>query len=195
VIYDYEPADYAGLAGTTTGTYSMAKNCTGTLTLNNEGGATAHFNIYLNAGAKMFQMIETDNPSNQPGFGLAEGTVTCGLTGKKQVLTTNLVGLTSGEVADTVGQVTLDGNGHISGEEVFTLNGTISIVSVTGTYTENSNCTGTWQITPQGGGTQNFNSVVVNSGKELLLIETDNNTITAGNAQQYLQIAIRGQSQ
>lgn len=170
--------------GTTTGTYSVLTNCTGTLKFNDEGGGPAHFNIYINAGAQMFQMIETDSGNNQPGFALAEGTVTCGLTGVKRVVTTNIVGLTSGSITDTVGQVTLDGHGHISGKEVFTDNGTISILSVTGTYTESSNCTGTWHITPLGGTTQNFSTVRVNSGKELLLIQTDNGTITAGNAQE-----------
>ena len=170
--------------GTTTGKYSIARNCTGTLTLNGEANGPNHYNIYLNAGVEMFQMIENDPDSNQPGFGLAQGTVTCGLSGKKLVLTTNLVGLTSGNVTDTVGQVTLDGKGNISGTETFTLSGTVLKLSVTGTYTENSNCTGTWRVTPKGGSATNFNTVVVNSGKELLLIQTDSGTVTAGNAQE-----------
>ncbi len=171
-------------AGTTTGKYSIAKNCTGTLTLDGESDGNDHYNIYLNAGGKMFQMIENDPDSNQPGFALAEGTVTCGLSGKKLVLTTNLVGLTNGNLTDTVGQVTLDGNGNISGTETFTLNGVVSKNTVTGTYTENSNCTGTWQVTPKGGTLTHLNAVVVNSGKELLLIQTDSGTVTAGNAQE-----------
>lgn len=170
--------------GTTTGSYSVAKNCTGTLTLNGESNSTDHYNIYVNAGGKMFQMIETDSDSNQPGFALAQGTVTCGLTGKKLVLTTNLVGITSGSITDTVGQVTLDGKGGISGKEVFTLNGATSNLTVKGSYTENSDCTGIWHVTPKNLNQTNFNSVIVNSGKEVLLIQTDNGTTTAGNAQQ-----------
>jgi hypothetical protein len=107
-----------------------------TLTLNNEDGAAAHFNLCLNAGNKMFQMIETDAASNQPGFGLAQGTVTCGLTGIKKSFTTNIVGLTGSNLADTVGRLTLDGKGNISGAEVLTNNGAISTDTVTGTYTE-----------------------------------------------------------
>lgn len=169
--------------GTTTGTYSISKNCTGTLTLNDEGGSSSPYNIYLNEGNNMFQMIGS-SVENQPGFGLAQGTVACGLPGKKIVLATNLVGLDDGLVADTVGQVTLNGKGKISGRETFATNSVVNTFAVTGTYTENSNCTGTWSITPKGGTTTNFNTVRVNNGKELLLIETDNNTITAGNAQQ-----------
>jgi hypothetical protein len=61
--------------GTTTGTYSISKNCTGALMLNDEDYGGSYFNICLNAGNKMFQMIQSQ-PSNQPGFGLAQGTVT-----------------------------------------------------------------------------------------------------------------------
>ncbi|MGO9366452.1 MAG: hypothetical protein ACLP0H_02350 [Terriglobales bacterium] len=53
-----------------------------------------------------------------------------------------------------------------------------------GTYTEDSDCTGTAQITPSGSSTLNFNFVVVNIAKEILLIETDANTIVVGSMQQ-----------
>ena len=104
----------------------------------------------------MFQMIETSAGNcsglNQPGFGQALGTVvTCGLAGRKQVLTTNIVGLTGSAVEDTVGQVTLDGKGNISGTETFSMDGVPASLAVTGTYTESSNCTGTLQITPTEG--------------------------------------------
>jgi hypothetical protein len=170
--------------GTATGKYAIAKNCTGTMTIVGEDDSTDHYNIYVNAGGNMFQMIENDADSNQPGFGLAQGTVKCGLSGTTVVLTTNLLGNTNGDLADTVGQVTLNGKGKISGNETFTLDGNITKSAVTGTYTESSTCTGTWQVTPKGGTALNFNTVVVNGGKEVLLIETDNDTITAGNAQE-----------
>jgi len=60
----------------------------------------------------------------------------------------------------------------------------ISELPVTGTYTQNADCTGTAQITPKGSATTNFNTVAVNGGKQLLLIETDNNTLITGTAQE-----------
>jgi len=181
--------------GTTTGTYSISKNCTGTLTLNNEDqmfagsnpAGPSHFNIYLNtatltANNNMFQMIQSDQNWNQPGAGVAQGIVTCGLTGRKAVWTTNLLGLAAGAPADTVGQLTLDGVGGITGIETFTNNSVVTTLSVTGTYTENANCTGTWTITPKGGAPSHFNTVKVGAGLELLIIETDNNTFNAGSA-------------
>ena len=151
------------MTGTTTGKYSLRSNCNGTLTLNNEDGATAHFSLYMNAGSKMFQMIEIDNPSNQLGFGLAQGTVTCGLTGIKKSFTTNIVGLNGSNKPDTVGRVNLDGKGNISGTEVFTNNGTVSTHTVTGTYTEGANCLGRWA----------YNGAVLELKRELRLMVND----------------------
>src|SRR5260370_31172751 len=51
------------VTGTTTGKYSLPSNCNGTLTLNNEHAATAHFNLYVNASSTTIQMIETDTAS------------------------------------------------------------------------------------------------------------------------------------
>jgi hypothetical protein len=172
--------------GTFTGTYAIAKNCTGSMTFTSEDAAPAHFTIVLDDAHKGFQMIQTDSGFAQPGFGVAQGVVTCGLTGKKQTLATNFLGtiISSSEVVAVVGQVTLDGKGNISGFETASLGGTIATIPLTGTYTANANCTGTAQITPQGSSTGNFNVVVVNGGKELLLIETDSNTVITGTAQQ-----------
>ncbi len=55
---------------------------------------------------------------------------------------------------------------------------------MTGAYTENANCTGTQQITPAGLSPGNFYFVVVNAGKEALLIQTDAGTTISGVAQQ-----------
>jgi hypothetical protein len=112
-------------------------------------------------------------------------TVKCGLSGKSQTFALNLTGILigTGEVA-YVGQVTLDGKGGLSGTMTLDLNGTVDNgVPITGTYTANSNCTGTATVTPSGLSTMNFSTVVVNAGKELLLIETDNNTVVSGSMQ------------
>jgi hypothetical protein len=83
-----------------------------------------------------------------------------------------------------VAQVILDGRRNVSGAGTFDVNGAIVTASIAGTYTENANCTGTLMITPRGLGTLHFNFVVVNLGNEILLIETDANTVVAGNMQQ-----------
>jgi hypothetical protein len=172
--------------GTFTGTYSISSNCTGTLNFSNEENSPENFAIVLDNVHKGFQMIVSDDGSTQPGFGVAQGTVTCGLTGKEQTFATNLSGIlvSSDEPEAVVGQIVLDGKGNISGTQTFSLDNVISTVAVTGAYTQNSDCIGTAQITPAGSTATNFYTVLVNGGKELLLVETDNNSFLSGNAQE-----------
>jgi hypothetical protein len=172
--------------GTFTGSYTIAANCTGTLTFSTEDQSPANFNIVLDAGNRGFQMIQSDNGYAQSGFGSAQESATCGLTGKKQVFAANLLGVLypSDDIEDIVGQLEFNGKGSITGTATLSVAGTISSVGVAGTYTESVDCTGTVQITPAGFSTMNFNTVVVSNGKELLLIETDSNTFVAGTAQE-----------
>ena len=166
---------------TFSGTYSVAKNCTGTV-VGSDGSTT---NFVVDDSNKGAQIISTTSGLVYSGFSLAQGTVTCGLTGKKQTLAANLTGTINGigQVA-AVGQLILDGKGNVSGGGTFSLAGTILPGTISGTYTEGANCTGTTQITPQGLSTLNFSFVVVNGGKEILLIETDSGTTVAGTMQQ-----------
>jgi len=172
---------------TYTGTYSISKNCTGSLTLNIAGGGTSNNNFVVDDGKKGAQVINTNSGSAASGFALAQGVVTCGLTGKKATFAANLIG----EIPGTgpiayVFQVTLDGKGNVSsGSGTFDVSGNyVTAPSIKGTYTENDDCTGTMQITPSGFGTLNFNFVVVSAGKEILLLETDTDTVVGGYMQQ-----------
>jgi hypothetical protein len=170
---------------TFTGTYSVAKNCTGSLTFIDQDGETRHVNFVFDNSKKGWQAIQTDSGRVNSGFALAEGAAVCGANGKKQTFAANLAGSINGvgPVA-YVEQVILDGKGNVSGNGTFSLDGAIYTVPITGTYTENADCTGTAQVTPSGFSTANFNLVVVNVGKEILLIETDTNAIVSGNMQQ-----------
>jgi hypothetical protein len=79
-----------------------------------------------------------------------------------------------------VAQVVLDGKGNVSGTRTFDVGGADLVTSIAGTYTESSNCTGTIDMTRNGSSTLNFAFVVVNAGKELLLVDTDSNASFAG---------------
>lgn len=172
-------------SGSFKGGYSVAANCRGSFTFD-EVSSTAHFLFFLDDGNKGFQMMRTDNDTIQPGFGVAQVGTTCGLTGKEQTLAVNVVGTIPASINKAiVGQLQLNGKGDITGGEiVLDVNFSNTPVSVTGKYAEKTNCTGTMQITPKGSDTLNFNTVLVNSGAELLLIETDSGTVIAGTAQQ-----------
>ena len=171
--------------GSFDGTYSIAGNCTGSMTFATEDTTNAHFSVVLDDSHKGFQLIQTDNGFAQPGFGLAQGTAPCGLTGMKATFATNFLGtLFPGDTVEAiVGQINLNGLGSITGNtETSSVAGTITVSPVTGTYNEGGDCRGTAQII--GVTTMNFNTVVVNNGKEVIMIETDNNTLVAGTAQQ-----------
>jgi hypothetical protein len=170
---------------TFTGTYSESKNCSSSVTIKVTGGGKVTAKFVADDGNKGFQLIDTTSGGVAGGFGLAQGGATCGLTGKKATFAANLFGkiLNTGPIA-YVTQVILDGKGKVSRSGTFDVNGTIVSAPIKGTYTENPNCTGTVEITPSRSSTLNFNFVVVNSGKEILLIETDVNTIVVGSMQQ-----------
>ena len=166
---------------TYTGTYSVATNCTGSLSLNITGGGTFTANFVLDQAKKGAQIIDTVSGENASGFGAAEGTVSCGLTGIKKTYAALLFGkiVASNTKVDYVLQVTLNGSGKVSGSGTFDVGGTITTSSISGTYTETSNCTGTAAI-KVGTSTLNFNFVVAASGKEIFAIESDNGTVVAG---------------
>lgn len=170
---------------TYTGSYSVSPKCTGTFTINFTGGGSAHASFVLDNGRKGAQIMNTDAGTVAGGFGLVQGVVTCGLTGMKTTFAANLFGkIPSTGPIQYLAQVALDGIGHISGTGTFDVNGTIVPAAISGTYTENAGCTGTLQMMRTGLSTLNFNFVVVNGGKEIVLIETDANTIVVGNMQQ-----------
>ncbi len=169
---------------TYTGTYSVAKACTGSITVNFNGGGSSGVSFVIDDAKKGAQVISTDSGGVAGGFSLAQGAAVCGLTGKKTTFAANLFGKIQGTSSiEYVAQVILDGKGNVSGSGTFNVNGTFVTAPITGSYTENANCNGTLKITPSGLGTLNFNSVVVDGGKEILLIETDNNTAVVGTLQ------------
>lgn len=82
----------------------------------------------------------------------------------------------------TVGQITADGNGGLTGSETVSNYGVItSNVSVTGSYALSKNCTGTATIVPAGGSASNYSLVV--TGKQIQMVETDNGFTESGYAQ------------
>jgi len=170
--------------GTTVGTYSISADCAGTITLDTEDEPTpSHYNIFLDNQNTGFQMTQTDYNTDQPGEGQALGTATCSVPGQKQVFAANFQ--TEFPLLESiVGQVVFDGQGNLSGQASFSIDLVKFSTAVNGTYSENSDCTGTVTMEVSGRPTMHFNSVTVNSGRELYLLETDPGTILAGTAQQ-----------
>jgi len=167
---------------TFTGTYSVASNCTGTISWTNANGKVLNANFVMNSSNKGAFAIETDASHLQTMVVTEQGTATCTNKGVKKTYSLELTGtdLSVGQIG-VVGQLVLNGTGTITGKVTLSLYGTIvNDVSVTGTYSISSNCTGTATITPEGQSAINLSLVVVNSDKQILAVETDNNTVVSG---------------
>jgi hypothetical protein len=66
------------------------------------------------------------------------------------------------------GLVTFDGNGNLSASETVSVGGLITPVNVPGTYTVNSDCTGTFITTPNA----HLNLVILRNGREIQAVNT-----------------------
>jgi hypothetical protein len=76
-----------------------------------------------------------------------------------------------------VGTITYDGQGNLVNPFTLSVNGSVSTLTQTGTYTVNRDCTGT---VVQAG--SHFNFVVAPDGSAVFWIETDAGTILSGTA-------------
>jgi hypothetical protein len=75
-----------------------------------------------------------------------------------------------------VGWLTYDGKGNVvKGSMTASVNGTISMFTISGPYTVNSDCSGS--VEPSG---QHYNMVVSPDGKTVSWIQTDPGTVSSG---------------
>jgi len=81
-----------------------------------------------------------------------------------------------------MGRIVRDGSGGASSVTTVDVDGTISILKSKGTYTTNSNCTGTSQFTDSGG-TTHYATILVDGGDEILSLGTDAQSVVSGTAQ------------
>ena len=80
-----------------------------------------------------------------------------------------------------VGVAEFDGHGHVTGTDTVNVNGSGGIFeSSTGTYTVNSDCTGTRVETFPDGRVVSSSFVLVNHGKELLFLNTAPGLVITG---------------
>jgi hypothetical protein len=81
------------------------------------------------------------------------------------------------------GTVTADGKGNLKGSDTLSAAGQIQAQAFTGTYSINSDCTGT--VTTTSGSTpSHFTIVAVNNGQQILFIESDAMVAASGSAKQ-----------
>ncbi len=170
---------------TFTGKYIVAANCTGSVTFTNSDRSTEHDKFVLDNANQGAYLIQTDNNFTQSSIAVAQGTATCTDLGVKHTYAFEATGTVVGSgQAAYVGQLVLNGAGKLTGTANISQDGSIaSGVALTGTYQINSNCTGSAVVTPKGLPAMKANLVVVNGGKELMVIETDATTVITGSLQ------------
>lgn len=177
-----------------TGTYAKPSNCTvmGTVTVN---GKTNPVYFVVTSTGVLFVNGKTGQTTG--GFGIAQGSSTCTNATIKGSFGLEATGVfltgapaTAGPV-HFIGELALtvnsSGDGVISGEMAGSEDGTIFAEEpVEGSYAVNAvntDCIGTFSITPGGKSALNFSFVIVNRGKELLAIENDEHTVVSGTLQ------------
>jgi hypothetical protein len=163
-----------------TGIYTVASNCIGTGTP---------------AGGSPFSIVITPNgflalhPFSE-GFAVKQGFPTCtdaGVQGNFGFETTGLylAGAPATGWVSFIGELELKVNssgegvisGHIVGAEDST---TLAEEPVTGSYTVDKDCRGIATVIPKAHPEMHFRFVVVDWGKELLVVETDPDTVVSG---------------
>jgi hypothetical protein len=145
-----------------------------------------HYNLVMVSGGSAVELIQTDAGFTEAGFAQTQGKPTCTVAGVKGTYGFSARGtiLAVGSVVFN-GQFILDGAGNVNGTESGSLNGTVfSNLGLSGSYTVNSDCTGSAAVTPKGLSAFHFNFVVINGGRGMLAIETDANTVVSGSTQQ-----------
>jgi len=85
-----------------------------------------------------------------------------------------------GNLVAGVPVVTFDGAGNLTGNDVVSFNGFISTYTMTGTYTVDADCTGTMVNTFDNGFSVTNRIVIVDNGKEILMLVTTPGGVTTG---------------
>jgi len=84
-----------------------------------------------------------------------------------------------------VARIVCDGKGGCHAQGTQSINGAIlPLVDERATYTVNPDCTGSIAVDLVGGEHINFNFIIVNRGREIRSIETDDGTVITGNLRQ-----------
>ena len=172
---------------TLTGTYSVGSSCSGMATLkDNYGNVDTLAVTVLSNGQLLF--IQSDAGTVLSG-GAQRGQYACStasLTGPYvySIEGFNISGTGSIIPAADSGMYTSDGNGHFRGADAISVGGTVVSRTVSGSYTVNSDCTGSAIFTDTLGNSADLDLFVANGGIQVRFIQTDSGIVLSGSARQ-----------
>jgi hypothetical protein len=162
------------------GNYAVQANCTGMMTLNTEA-----LNLQIISSGQSVLLTSSSMNfviSGEAYQAASTGTGQCGngsLSGTYGYVVSGQIALTTGNYYySESGQITADGNGHITDNNVYNIGGGGKADGGSGTYTINNDCTGAAQLVYPDG-TFNY-AIALAAGNNLLFLETDTGTGVAG---------------
>ena len=176
--------DYAITSVSLAGNYNVLANCTGTIPLSRES-----ISIQVVSGGQSIAFVSTSSnvvltghayrPVNATGGQCGNGS----LSGTYGYVMTGAAADANGEYFySEAGQITADGNGNLTDTNMFNLGGGgTSVSSTSGTYTINSDCSGTATINYPDG--KFFYDMALAEGNNVLFLEADAGTAVAGTGQ------------
>jgi len=168
------------------GTYAIESNCTGTMTIQAAGRSKQNFSVTVISGGNQIVMVQTDNGTTESGAAQAQVSKSCSLAGSKGTYGLQGEGteIGVGPLA-FAGQITLRGNGTLSGTQTASVNGSIaSKQESSGVYKVGHNCQGAAVIEVDNQSPIHLNLVGVNGGRGILFVQADANTLLSGSLQQ-----------
>jgi len=155
---------------TGTGTYSVAKDGTGSMSGSLSGGPSFTEAMVLDSGGKSFQFVQTactgcgDDTDISSGTAVAMGAssfTNASLKGNYEWLMAKWTNDQDSNANVNLGAMTFDGKGNIKGSGTDVYNGTAQSFTYTGTYSVNSDGSGSFTLTANG--TSITDAFVVNS--------------------------------
>ena len=164
--------------GTLSGTYSVNSNGTGSITLTTPSGVTIA--LVIDASTKNIQLLETDcskKPCDYVNSGAAIAQVStsfsnASLKGAFGWLTNKWTSDPSQQAEAQIGLASFDGAGHMKVTGTDNTAGTVTTFKVTGTYSVNSDGTGSYALTDSKGHKTDGVLVINAAGKGSYLMHT-----------------------
>jgi uncharacterized protein (TIGR03437 family) len=173
---------------TLVGTYSVQTNCAGTLTLTANSKPTAPITFQVLNGGEGAVIAYSQQSAVITGRAYrSDEAGQCGngsLSGGYAFLLTGVDYISGNEdYYSSAGNMVSDGNGNLTSVvSTVNINGTTAIGSATGSYSLQSDCSGTARVSGSSG-TTNYSVAVVENGQAIVFLETDTNTTVGGTAQ------------
>ena len=170
---------------TLTGTYTISTDCTGTATLSDNLGNSAHLNLVVVDNGQSIQFAQSDSGTVISGSAAMQQTncTTETISGSYGFAINGWLFDTSGNqyAFSDSGKLTFGGTGSsLTLHDTTSTAGTVVTRNISGTYSVNSKCIGVVTLTDPSVGTSNLNFTVTEGA--IQFIETDGGTTVSGSA-------------